>query len=66
MATGNLQYNGQNLIFNGQNITFGGSEEPTEPSTEPTFGLPAESVALITKNFGSVANFLRLRNQGQV
>lgn len=36
-----------------------------EPS-EPTFGLPAESVALITSRFGSVANFLRLRNQGQV
>jgi hypothetical protein len=32
----------------------------------PTFGLPAGSVALITSRFGSVANFLRLRNQGQV
>jgi len=36
-----------------------------EPSSN-TFGLPAETVALLTKNFGSVANFLRLRNQGQV
>jgi hypothetical protein len=41
----------------------------TEPEPEPegeTFGLPAESVALIEANFGSVANYLRLRNQGQV
>ena len=30
------------------------------------FGLPADVVALITSRFGSVANFLRLRNQGQV
>jgi hypothetical protein len=35
-------------------------------STEPTFGLPADVVALITSRFGTVANFLRLRNQGQV
>jgi hypothetical protein len=44
------------------------STEP-EPEPEPgseTFGLPAESVALIEANFGTVANFLRLRNQGQV
>jgi len=34
--------------------------------SSPTFGLPAETVALITKNFGTVENFLRLRNQGQV
>jgi hypothetical protein len=33
---------------------------------EPTFGLPADTVALITSRFGTVANFLRLRNQGQV
>jgi hypothetical protein len=31
-----------------------------------TFGLPADVVALITSRFGTVANFLRLRNQGQV
>ena len=49
----------------------GGYTEPTvseyvpAPSL-PTFGLPAESVALITSRFGSVANFLRLRNLGQV
>jgi hypothetical protein len=49
------------------------SPEPTaspSPSPEPgddnTFGLPAETVALIEANFGSVENFLRLRNQGQV
>ena len=35
-------------------------------STEPTFGLPADVVALITSRFGTVANFLRLRNQGQI
>ena len=34
--------------------------------SQPTFGLPADAVALITAHFGSVANFLRLRNQGQV
>lgn len=33
---------------------------------EPTFGLPAETVALIVSHFGSVANFLRLRNLGQI
>jgi hypothetical protein len=37
-----------------------------EPSEGNTFGLPAETVALIEANFGSVENFLRLRNQGQV
>jgi hypothetical protein len=31
-----------------------------------TFGLPADVVALITSRFGSVANFLRLKNQGYV
>jgi hypothetical protein len=30
------------------------------------FGLPSATVALITSRFGTVANFLRLRNQGQV
>jgi hypothetical protein len=34
--------------------------------SQNTFGLPADVVALITSRFGSVANFLRLRNQGQV
>lgn len=34
--------------------------------SQNTFGLPAEVVALITSRFGSVARFLRLRNQGQV
>jgi uncharacterized protein YcnI len=45
------------------------TEPEPEPEPEPgseTFGLPAESVALIEANFGTVANFLRLRNQGQV
>lgn len=32
----------------------------------PTFGLPAETVALITSRFGTVARFLRLRNLGQI
>lgn len=32
----------------------------------PTFGLPAQSVALIESRFRTVANFLRLRRQGQV
>jgi hypothetical protein len=39
---------------------------PAPTSTSNTFGLPAESVALIEANFGTVANFLRLRNQGQI
>jgi len=46
--------------------TFTSSEPEPEPETENTFGLPAETVALITKNFGTVENYLRLRNQGQV
>jgi len=45
-------------------VTLEGAGEPEEGSN--TFGLPAESVALIEANYGSVANFLRLRNQGQV
>jgi hypothetical protein len=32
----------------------------------PTFGLGNETVTLITSRFRTVANFLRLRNQGQV
>jgi hypothetical protein len=35
-------------------------------SSQNTFGLPADVVALITSRFGSVANFLRLRNQGYI
>lgn len=35
-------------------------------SSDPTFGLPAATVALLTSRFGTVANFLRLRNQGQI
>jgi len=69
MANGNLAFEGEDLLYNGQVITFlaGDEPEPTpEPSAESTFGLPADVVALLTKNFGSVANFLRLRNQGQI
>lgn len=40
--------------------------EGTGAPSQPTFGLPADVVALITSRFGTVANFLRLRNQGQV
>jgi hypothetical protein len=36
------------------------------PSSQNAFGLPADVVALITSRFGSVANFLRLRNLGQI
>ena len=35
-------------------------------SSQNTFGLPADVVALITSRFGTVANYLRLRNQGQI
>jgi hypothetical protein len=38
----------------------------TPPLSEPTFGLPADVVALMTSRHGSVANFLRLRNLGQI
>jgi hypothetical protein len=42
-------------------------EVPEEPGSEGnTFGLPADVVALITSRHGSVSNFLRLRNQGQI
>ena len=68
MANGNIEFNGEDVFFNGQPLTFlasgnGGGEEP---SGNPTFGLPADVVALIESRFGTVANFLRLRNQGQV
>jgi hypothetical protein len=62
MATGNLQYNGQDITLNGQVLTFGGGDAPDQP----TFGLPADVVALITSRFGTVGNYLRLRNQGQI
>ena len=35
-------------------------------ASQNTFGLPTDVVTLITSRFGSVANFLRLRNQGYV
>jgi hypothetical protein len=35
-------------------------------SSQPTYGLPAGVVDLLTARFGSVANFLRLKNQGQI
>ena len=38
----------------------------TPTPLEPTFGLPADVVAQIVAAHGSVANFLRLRNQGQI
>jgi len=38
----------------------------TPSPSQPTFGLPADVVALITSRHGSVANYLRLRNQGQI
>ena len=65
MANGNVEFEGQEVFYNGQPITFM-SFGNGEGSGNPTFGLPAESVALIESRFGSVANFLRLRNQGQV
>jgi len=40
--------------------------EGTGAPAQNTFGLPADVVALITSRFGTVANFLRLRNLGQV
>ena len=51
------------------------TETPTEtPTSTPTaslpvaetFGFSEAAVAQITENFGTVENFLRLRNQGQV
>jgi hypothetical protein len=53
-------------------LTLQGGQAPAPTVTEVpvssqnTFGLPADVVALITSRFGTVANFLRLRNQGQV
>lgn len=60
---GNLAYNGQALTYNGQNLTYGGAEPG---GTNPTFGLPPDVVALIESRFGTVANYLRLRNLGQI
>jgi hypothetical protein len=39
---------------------------PVPEIPQNTFGLAADVVALISKNHGSVENYLRLRNQGQV
>jgi hypothetical protein len=68
MANGNIEFEGQGLLYDGQPLTFlaSGNGDGEEPSGNPTFGLPAETVALIESRFGTVANFLRLRNQGQV
>ena len=57
--------------WQGAYLTYNGSEPlPTVTEvpvlSQPTFGLPADVVALITSRFGTVANFLRLRNQGQI
>ena len=64
MANGNIEYNGEDLLFNGQPITFLASGNGD--GGNPTFGLPADVVALIESRFGTVANYLRLRNQGQI
>jgi len=64
MANGNLEYNGQDLLFGGQPLTFLSSGNGGGGNS--TFGLPADVVALIESRFGTVANYLRLRNQGQV
>ena len=60
MDTGNLKFNGQDITYTGQVLTYMGGDESN------THGLPPDTVALMTQNFGSVDNFLRLRNQGQV
>jgi hypothetical protein len=41
-------------------------EVPVLEPASPTFGLGGDVVALLVDRFGTVANFLRLRNQGQV
>lgn len=42
------------------------TETPTPTSSGKDFGFSAEEVALITQNFDTVENYLRLRNQGQI
>jgi len=64
MANGNLEFEGQEVFYNGQPITFMSSGNGGDGN--PTFGLPADVVALIESRFGTVANYLRLRNQGQI
>lgn len=59
---GNIQYLGSDITYEGEVLTFGGPDIVPKP----TFGLPPEVVALMEVRFGSVANFLRLRNLGQV
>lgn len=61
---GNIIYNSQPLTYNSQNLTYGGASN--DGGGNSTFGLPADVVALIESRFGTVANYLRLRNQGQV
>jgi hypothetical protein len=55
-----------NLQFFVLQLGSGSAPTVTGILAPPTFGLPADVVALITSRFGSVANFLRLRNQGQI
>lgn len=82
METGLLYFNGELLTFSGSPITFGSTGgtggggfggggggfggSGGEQTPQNNFGLPADVVALITARFGSVANFLRLRNLGYV
>ena len=52
------------IVWGGQpNLTI--TEYAPTPQVS-TFGLPADVAALIISRFGSVARFLRLRNQGQI
>ena len=46
--------------------TASGSAPAPSVTDVPTFGLPADVVALIISRFGSVARYLRLRNLGQI
>ena len=77
-----LEHNGTRWILNSSYVSTVAQSDPCNVSVQPweavwpspmvvtaaqnTFGLPAATVALITSRFGSVANFLRLRNQGQI
>lgn len=54
------------VVENNGQVLYGVGPGYSPTPSQNTFGLPADVVALITSRFGSVANFLRLRNQGQI
>lgn len=65
-GTGRLQYSATCPVAAEDEDEDEDEGSADENNVNNTFGLPAASVALIESRHGSVENFLRLRNQGQI